>query len=313
VPGSQQGLAQPGASGSLRRPDGSRRTIGDVPQPPSASRQLPALPIEPSEPSGGELARILPQEGALIRADTTRVPPSLPVRTAQHRGRTLVTSVAILVTVIVSLGFGAAHALQSGNAGAEQVTALHGTPVATGTPPPSGSAPPGVWEASAGAVVYIPPPPATPTPGLPGAAAGTSLTEVEPCRDTVIFPANIGQWSIPNGCYADVYVPNPANYPYRPIFGWCNWWVMENHLKNPTITMGGQIYVGTTVAPGEAVFFSGGVEGASAEGHWAEVVAVAPDHYWFLLSEMNFAWRGAGFSRVDYRYAHVGPGVSFYE
>jgi len=29
------------------------------------------------------------------------------------------------------------------------------------------------------------------------------------------------------------------------------------------------------------------------------------------LSEMNFHWNGGGWDRVDYRYAHVGTGVSF--
>ena len=41
------------------------------------------------------------------------------------------------------------------------------------------------------------------------------------------------------------------------------------------------------------------------------MVAVPPGGYWFLISEMNFTWRGAGWQKVEYRYVHTGPGVSF--
>jgi hypothetical protein len=225
-----------------------------------------------------------------------------------------VTSTAVLATLAVSLAVGAWHALSAGNAGAAGKLGS-GTPGVVGTPPPSGSAPPGVWTASAGSIVYIPPPP-TPNPKKAASSSGSSGGldfGIQPCHDPIVFPANISQWTVPGGCYANVYVPNPANYPPRPTFGYCNWWVRENHLSNYNITMGTQVYLGTTPKPGDAIFFSGGVQGASAEGHWAEVVAVDPDHYWFLLSEMNFAWRGAGFGRIDYRFAHVGAGVSFYD
>jgi hypothetical protein len=66
-----------------------------------------------------------------------------------------------------------------------------------------------------------------------------------------------------------------------------------------------------TPVPGAAIFFAGNVQGASSAGHYAQVVAIAPDHYWMLITEMNFSWRGGGFGKVDYRYAHVGPGVTF--
>lgn len=124
--------------------------------------------------------------------------------------------------------------------------------------------------------------------------------------------ANISQWSAPPGCYGNVYVINAADYPARPDWGYCNWWVEQTHLYNPTITVGGQHYLGASPAPGDAVFFAGGVQGASSEGHWAEIVAIAPDGYWMLISEMNFAWRGAGFGKVDYRYVHAGSGLSYY-
>jgi hypothetical protein len=232
------------------------------------------------------------------------------------------------VTALISIAFGAVHALGSDNtptgshdqtSGAlAQATGTGATgtgATGTGTPAPSGSVPKGVWVASAGAVVYVPPPP-TPVPGAGGGSDGGAapglISSIQPCHDTVMFIANISQWAVPPGCYANVYVPNPANYPDRPTFGYCNWWVRENHVSNYNITMGSQVLVGTTPQPGYATWFDGGVQGASAEGHWAEVVAVAPDGYWFLIGEMNFAWRGAGFGKIDYRYVHVGPGVRFY-
>jgi surface antigen len=58
------------------------------------------------------------------------------------------------------------------------------------------------------------------------------------------------------------------------------------------------------------VVFQPGVQGAGGAGHVAHVVAVYPGG-WFLVSEMNFYWNGGGWARVDYRYAHMGSGVSF--
>jgi hypothetical protein len=244
--------------------------------------------------------------GALIPPEAVRAPVAQPQRKG-HTRRSLVTNLAVVTTLAVSLTVGAWRALGAGSTGKPSPS---GKPGAAGTPAPSGSGPTsGVWAASAGTVVYVPPPP-TPKPG----AAGNGLDfGIQPCHDPINFPANISQWTVPSGCYANIYVPNPANYPPRPTFGYCNWWVRENHLSNYNITMGSQKYLGTTPAAGDAIFFVGGDQGASPDGHWAEVVAVAPNHYWFLLSEMNFAWRGAGFGRIDYRFAHVDAGVSFYD
>jgi hypothetical protein len=252
-----------------------------------------------------------------------RIPASIPRRqvipTDRHKARTLVTSAAIVLTALTSIAFGAVHALgsesppsgghdQPTGALAQTTGTITGTGTATGTPAPSGSVPKGVWVASAGSVVFVPPPP---TP-VPNAGSTGLLSSIQPCHDTVMFIADISQWAVPPGCYANIYVPNAANYPARPTFGYCNWWVRENHLSNYNITMGSQVLMGTTPKAGYAAWFDGGVQGASAEGHWAEVVAVAPDGYWFLIGEMNFAWRGAGFGKIDYRYVHVGPGIRFY-
>ena len=68
---------------------------------------------------------------------------------------------------------------------------------------------------------------------------------------------------------------------------------------------------GGTPQPGATVVFAPGVQGAGGGGHYGRVVEVYPGGYWFLISEMNFTWRGAGWQKVEYRYVHTGPGVSF--
>ncbi len=57
-----------------------------------------------------------------------------------------------------------------------------------------------------------------------------------------------------------------------------------------------------------------GLAGLPAGTNREPMGALAPvecQHYWVLVSEMNFHWRGAGFGRVDFRYVHVGDGVTF--
>ncbi|HEX6123666.1 MAG TPA: hypothetical protein VFY89_10920 [Ktedonobacterales bacterium] len=297
--------ARPRADGHSR----GKRTLGDAPQVPT--RQLPAPTTR------GALIRGEHPSSQLTRTPNAsqRIPATIPRPSApaeRHKGRTLVTSAAILLTAVVSIAFGAVHALGSETpppaTRADLSTGALAQATATGTPPPSGSVPKGVWVASAGSVVFVPPPPKpSPNTGGPGL-----ISSIQPCHDTVMFVAHITQWTVPPGCYANIYVPNAANYPARPTFGYCNWWVRENHLSNYNITMGSQVLMGTTPKPGYAAWFDGGVQGASAEGHWTQVVAVAPDGYWFLIGEMNFGWRGAGFGKIDYRYVHVGPGVRFY-
>jgi surface antigen len=62
---------------------------------------------------------------------------------------------------------------------------------------------------------------------------------------------------------------------------------------------------------GAIAWLAVGEQGASAAGHYAEVVAINPDGYWLLVSEMNDNWRGAGFGLVNYRYIHTSPNVWF--
>lgn len=136
-------------------------------------------------------------------------------------------------------------------------------------------------------------------------------TSGEPCTSTNFWVANISQWSVPPGCYGNVYTPNPANYVSRPSFGWCNWWPEVMHPRQYDILWGSRYHRGGTPSPGAAVYFAPGVQGAGSSGHYAQVIAVHPDRYWVLVAEMNFVWRGAGFGKVDFRYIHVGPGVTF--
>ena len=132
-----------------------------------------------------------------------------------------------------------------------------------------------------------------------------------PCDGPVQFPAKIDTWTVPAGCYGLIYTPNPANYASRPGFGYCNWWVRVMDTVHPDITENMTYPHGSVPRVGAAVYFDGGVQGADPAGHWARVEAIAPDGYWMLISEMNFSWRGGGFGKVDYRFAHTGPGVTF--
>ena len=132
------------------------------------------------------------------------------------------------------------------------------------------------------------------------------------CQQSYMFVPNISQWTVPPGCYANIYTPNPANFTYVIGFGYCNWWVREQHLNVPDVTAGNYPRSSTPKA-GEAVWFDPDVQGASSDGHWAQLVAISPGGYWLLISEMNFSWRGGGFGKVDYRYIHVGSGILFVE
>jgi hypothetical protein len=134
-------------------------------------------------------------------------------------------------------------------------------------------------------------------------------TTGQPCHDTLMFVANITQWTSPPGCYANIYTPDRTQYTAPSTFGFCNWWVEALHPKQQDILYGTEYARTTTPIVGAAMWFPPNEQGASAAGHWAQVVAIGPDHYWLLITEMNFGWRGGGFGRVDYRYAHVDPGA----
>jgi hypothetical protein len=135
-------------------------------------------------------------------------------------------------------------------------------------------------------------------------------TSIEPCQSTNYWLPVISQWATPPGCYALVYSPDPSKYPVRPAWGWCNWWPEEAH---PNLQGDAALFLPGHSTPrvGATVWFDPGVQGAGPIGHYAELVAVHPDGYWLLISEMNDSWRGAGWGRVNYRYIHVGAGIQF--
>jgi hypothetical protein len=132
-----------------------------------------------------------------------------------------------------------------------------------------------------------------------------------PCQDSYIFVPKISQWTVPPGCYANIYYPNRTIYHASSTFGYCNWWVQALHPNQPDILYGKEYTRTSTPIAGAAVWFNPNVQGAGSDGHWAQAVAVSSDGYWVLITEMNFSWRGGGFGRVDFRYIHAGAGVYF--
>ncbi len=151
-------------------------------------------------------------------------------------------------------------------------------------------------------------------PSSTGSAGGGSYAAATgglPCQESYMFVANINQWSVPPGCYGNIYNPDRSVYHAPGNFGYCNWWVLALHPNQQDILYGKEYTRSSTAIPGAAVWFSPNVQGAGSDGHWAQAVAVSPDGYWVLITEMNFSWRGGGFGRVDFRYIHVGAGVVF--
>lgn len=148
----------------------------------------------------------------------------------------------------------------------------------------------------------VPQPTAQPVSYTPGGSVPYTF-----CHGGVSF-ANVSQWSVPSGCYSQIFAPNPSRYPSAASWGWCNWWPEVNH---------GGGYNGLN-APGHSmprvgatVWFPAGDQGASSDGHYAVVEQIGPGAAWVLVSEMNFFWRGGGFGKVDYRYVRVDGRVSF--
>lgn len=253
---------------------------------PYPSDRLPAV-VQP-QAEQPERMLIIPaqQQRALARipaAPQLRRPPA-------RRLSPLITFLVVFVALAAVLSY-------------QLVQASHESPLTNvSVPAPSGSGP---WTVSSGSIVVI--------------NAVTPVTKstlnipatLQPCHDSTMFLATITQWSVPPGCYGSVYQPNPSNYVQRPGFGWCNWWVRVTHPAHLDITESLAYPRSTTPVAGAPIFFDGNEQGAASEGHWAVSVAVSPDHYWVLISEMNFAWRGAGWGKLDYRYIHVSPHVHF--
>ena len=113
---------------------------------------------------------------------------------------------------------------------------------------------------------------------------------------------------------------DPSGY-YWWAFGQCTWWAQYKRQDENLTHLGNALYwatgaaqrglrVGTVPVAGATVVLQPGWQGAGGDGHVAHVEAVYPDG-WFLVSEMNYYWNGGGWGRVDYRYMHTGPGISF--
>jgi len=112
-----------------------------------------------------------------------------------------------------------------------------------------------------------------------------------------------------------------AGDPWAGAFGYCTWYAWYRHQSEPLMRLGSAanwayaaasfgLRTGTTPVAGATVVFAPGVQGASSGGHAAYVEAVLANG-WFIVSEMNFGLNGGGWGRVDWRYAHVGSGVTF--
>jgi surface antigen len=128
----------------------------------------------------------------------------------------------------------------------------------------------------------------------------------------------IGPWTPVPG-HPSYTMHDFAGDPNARYFGVCTWWAWYKHqdegiLGNakdwPANARARGYATGTTPQVGATAVFQPGVQGASALGHVGHVEQVF-DNGWFVISEMNFYWNGGGWGKVDYRYVHDGPGVSF--
>lgn len=132
-------------------------------------------------------------------------------------------------------------------------------------------------------------------------------------------PTGISQWAYTG--HPSYAMGDSGGDPYYSAFGYCTWYVWYRNRYQPLMQMGNAwqwaftasaygLRTGSSPAVGATAVFQPGVQGASSLGHAAHVEAVYSNG-WFLVSEMSFYWNGGGWGRVDYRYAHTGPGVSF--
>ncbi|GEM_PF-682730 len=139
-----------------------------------------------------------------------------------------------------------------------------------------------------------------------------------------------GSYGPPSGPYSPwAPVPGHPSYgmsdfggdPYSGYFGVCTWYAWYRHQGEPLMRLGNAaawawnaphfgLRVGTVPVVGATAVFQPGVEGAGGGGHVGHVEMVLGGG-WFVISEMNFAWNGGGWGRVDWRFVYVTSGVSF--
>lgn len=150
----------------------------------------------------------------------------------------------------------------------------------------------------------------TPATTATSLAAWAGPSAIAFCGGPVDF-SNAAQWATPHGCFGQIFAPNAANYPYRPSFGWCNWASEESHLQFAGYGALGQTKHYGAPRVGSVVWFAPGDQGASADGHWATLVAMGPNG-WGLVEEMNFTYRGGGWAKIDYRFIQMyAPGTAY--
>jgi surface antigen len=151
----------------------------------------------------------------------------------------------------------------------------------------------------------------TPTVQPAAAPTGTFYTS----------PGGIGPWTPVPG-HPSYGMSDFAGDPHSSEFGVCTWWAWYTRRDEPKLgTLGVAanwlgaarsqgMSTGYTPAVGATAVFAPGVQGAGGSGHVGHVEQLLGGG-WFIISEMNFYWNGGGWGRVDYRYVHVGSGVSF--
>jgi len=147
---------------------------------------------------------------------------------------------------------------------------------------------------------------------------------VDPAPPGDVEPAPFQPWP-PDDPWISTGRPSFRMFPQGGYYWWaygqCTWWAQwmrrDENLQGmgdawawPAGARSRGYRTGGTPTRGATVTFAPGAQGAGGAGHLAHVEAVYPAG-WFLVSEMNFDWNGGGWGRVDYRYAHTGPGVGF--
>jgi hypothetical protein len=268
---------------------------------------------------------------AAKNAKPTAIVPAIVLRGSEPRPRSR-TATIIVSVVALALLFGAIRVVipLTAQKAATQLFSPNGALLALD---PAGAPPSGPWDTSSGATEALGQGGgAGPGVNAPG-SAGAPLGDTGPGGNfdsspgaVFISPPPLEPWP-PDDPFMEVpghpafRVDRPADGYYWWAFGQCTWWAQNTRRDENLSYIGDAKYwasgaaargyrVGTQPAVNATVMFRPGYQGAGGLGHVAHVEAVYPGG-WFLESEMNFYWNGGGWGRVDYRFAHSGPGVYF--
>jgi hypothetical protein len=288
------------------------------------------------QPTDKQLAALSPtSQTALIpaakNARPTAIVPAVVLRGSEPRPRSR-TATIIVSVVALALLFGAVRVVipLTAQKAVAQIFSPNGALLALD---PANAPPSGPWDTSSGAAEALGQGGgAGPGVNAPG-SAGAPIGDTGPAGNyhdspgaVFVSPPPMEPW--PPGDVFGVVPGHPAFRVNRPAdgyywwaFGQCTWWAQNTRRDENLSYIGDAKYwaagaaargyrVGTQPAVNSTVMLRPGVEGAGGAGHVAHVEAVYPGG-WFLISEMNFYWNGGGWGRVDYRFAHSGPGVYF--